>query len=323
MSENSQIDFWLSLGLAFIGGYCDAAGYVLAKTFTGHITGTLVLAAISLASHDWRTLLRHLLAIVVFLTGVVSILISERLISRSPSRSLLPVVMTIEIVLISTAYLALTSHLKARFGLFVGCVSFALGLQNGAFSQAGGISVHTTYLTGMITSLLKTEAQRHSSETTVHDRLASAQKVRLLGGVWLVFVVGAAVGAAMVFWLGALGVFGAALLLLAMVIGLCVSRWRPELRNPYPTKRPSRASQKTIGRIAGPSGMAFLNKVLRIRTKGPLSVSTVVRILCISVSGPFANSAGGNAQRSGQQRDGARPARASLRNVGRRADAPA
>jgi len=231
MSENPQIDSWLSLGLAFIGGYCDAAGYVLAKTFTGHITGTLVLAAISLAGHDWRTLLRHLLAIVVFLTGVVSILISERLISRSPSRSLLPVVMTIEIVLISTAYLALTSHLNARFGLFVGCVSLALGLQNGAFSQAGGISVHTTYLTGMITSLLKTEAQRHSSETTVHDKLASAQKVRLLGGVWLVFVVGAAVGAAMVFWLGAPGVFGAALLLLAMVIGLCVSRWRPEKRN--------------------------------------------------------------------------------------------
>src|SRR5258705_738053 len=231
MSENHQIDSWLSLGLAFIGGYCDAAGYSLAKTFTGHITGTLVLAAISLAGHDWRTLLKHVLAIVAFLIGVVSILISERLISRSPSRSLLPVVMTIEIVLISTAYLALTSHLNARFGLFVGCVSLALGLQNGAFSQAGGISVHTTYLTGMITSLLKTEAQRHSSETTVHDKLASAQKVRLLGGVWLAFVVGAAVGAAMVFWLGAPGVFGAALLLLAMVIGLCVSRWRPAQRN--------------------------------------------------------------------------------------------
>src|SRR6266481_3391214 len=255
MSENPQIDSWLSLGLAFIGGYCDAAGYVLAKTFTGHITGTLVLAAISLASQDWRTLLRHLLAIVVFLTGVVSILISERLISRSPSRSLLPVVMTIEIVLISTAYLALTSHLKARFGLFVGCVSLALGLQNGAFSQAGGISVHTTYLTGMITSLLKTEAQRHSSETTVHDKLASAQKVRLLGGVWLVFVVGAAVGAAMVFWLGAPGVFGAALLLLAMVIGLCVSRWRPEKRNEdrlrddgYETRTQQSDSQERVRR---------------------------------------------------------------------------
>src|SRR6266403_2642827 len=226
MSKNHWTDSWLSFGLAFVGGYCDAGGYVLAKTFTGHITGTLVLAAISLASHDWRTLLRHLLAIVVFLTGVVSILISERLFSRPPSRSLLPVVMTIEIVLISTAYLALTSHLNARFGLFVGCVSLALGLQNGAFSQAGGISVHTMYLTGMITSLLKTEAQRHSSQTTAHDKLASDQKVSLLGGIWLAFVLGATAGAAMVFWFGAPGVFGAALPLLAMVIGQCASKWR-------------------------------------------------------------------------------------------------
>src|SRR5260370_39081300 len=117
--------------------------------------------------------------------------------------------MTIEIFLISTAYLALTSHLNARFGLFVGCVSLALGLQNGVFSQAGGVSVHTTYLTGMITSLLKTAAQRHSSEKTSRSESTSDQKAKLLGGIWLAFVLGATAGAAMAFWLGASGVFGA------------------------------------------------------------------------------------------------------------------
>ncbi len=224
MSENHQIDSWLSFGLAFVGGYCDAAGYVLAKTFTGHITGTLVLAAISVAGHDWRTFLRQLAAIALFLTGVVSILISERFIARTPSRFLLPVVMSVQVVLISTAYFALTSHLTAKFGLFVGCMSLALGLQNGAFSQAGGISVHTTYLTGMITSLLKTKTETHSSQMTARDKLASDQKVSLLGGIWLAFILGAMVGAAMVFWFGAPGVFGAALLLLAMVIGQCALR---------------------------------------------------------------------------------------------------
>jgi uncharacterized membrane protein YoaK (UPF0700 family) len=39
-------DEQLSLGLAFVGGYGDAAGFILAKTFTGHVTGSLVLAAI-------------------------------------------------------------------------------------------------------------------------------------------------------------------------------------------------------------------------------------------------------------------------------------
>jgi uncharacterized membrane protein YoaK (UPF0700 family)/carbohydrate-selective porin OprB len=231
MSKNHWNGSWLSLGLAFVGGYCDAASYVLAKTFTGHITGTLVLAAISVAGHDWRTLLRHLSAIALFLTGLILILISERFIAKTPSRFLLSVVMGAEIVLISSAYLALTSHLTARFGLFVSCMSLALGLQNGAFSQTGGISVHTTYLTGTITSLLKTEAKRYSSETTAHDKLASDQKVGLLSEIWLAFVLGATAGAAMVFWLGAPGVFGAAVLLLVMVIGVWASRWRLEKRN--------------------------------------------------------------------------------------------
>jgi len=184
MSENDRGDSWLSFGLAFVGGYCDAAGYVLAKTFTGHITGALVLAAVSVAGHDWRAFLRHLVAIALFLTGVVSILISERFIARTPSRFALPVVMAVEILLISTAYFALTSHLTAKVGLFVSCMSLALGLQNGAFSRAGGISIHTTYLTGMITSLLKAETERHSSQTTAGNEPTSDQKVKLLSGIW-------------------------------------------------------------------------------------------------------------------------------------------
>lgn len=224
MSENHRSDSWLSFGLAFVGGYCDAASYVLAKTFTGHITGTLVLAAISVAGHDWRTFLRRLLAIALFLTGVGLIVISERFITRTRSRFLLPVVMGVEIVLISAAYFALTSHLPAKFGLFVSCMSLALGLQNGAFSQAGGINVRTTYLTGMTTSLLKTAIERRSSQTTARDVPAPDQKVKLLGGIWLAFVLGATVGAAMVFRLGASGVVGAAFLLLAMVIGQSASR---------------------------------------------------------------------------------------------------
>ena len=224
MTENHRSDSWLSFGLAFVGGYCDAAGYVLAKTFTGHITGTLVLAAISLAGRNWGTLLRHLLAIALFLIGVVLSLLSGRFAPRIPSRFLLPVVMGVEIVLISISYFALVSHLTPRFGLLVGCMSFAMGLQNGAFTQAGGISVHTTYLTGTITSLLKTETRKHSSETKTGDALASDQKVKLFAGVWLAFVAGAIVGPAMVFWLGARGVVGAAFVLIAIGVGPFQSR---------------------------------------------------------------------------------------------------
>ncbi len=48
---------WLYFALAVVGGYGDAASVVLAKTFTGHVTGSLVLAAIAIAAHgalSWR-----------------------------------------------------------------------------------------------------------------------------------------------------------------------------------------------------------------------------------------------------------------------------
>ena len=56
-SNIRQTDIWLSLGLAFVGGYGDAASFVLAKTFTGHVTGNLVLGAIAVAAQDWRATL--------------------------------------------------------------------------------------------------------------------------------------------------------------------------------------------------------------------------------------------------------------------------
>jgi uncharacterized membrane protein YoaK (UPF0700 family) len=67
-------------------------------------------------------------------------------------------VMGIEVILIVAAALALESGMAFRVEMFVILVSRALGLQNGAFRRVGGITVHTTYRTGMITGLISTEA---------------------------------------------------------------------------------------------------------------------------------------------------------------------
>jgi uncharacterized membrane protein YoaK (UPF0700 family) len=207
---------WLSFGLAFVGGYADAAGFLLANSFTGHVTGNLVLAAISIAGADWVIFFRRVLAIALFLAGILFSVALERFVASRPSWSLLPTMMAIEIVLISIAYCALTSPLAARLQLFVSCMSFALGLQNGAFRQAGGIGVHTTYLTGMITDLIRTETE---GRTVGGARNRSPDpKGNILCGVWLAFVVGAAIGATMVFHFAALAIFGTAFVLLAMML---------------------------------------------------------------------------------------------------------
>ena len=215
LSNISQTDALLSFGLAFVGGYGDAASFVLAKTFTGHVTGNLVLAAIAVAVRDWRAVLGHLSAIVTFLIGIfLSVLIVRPL----KAWAVLPTVMGIEVILIIAASLALSSGVAHGVELFVIFVSLALGLQNGAFRRAGGISVHTTYLTGMITSLISTEAEQFASEVVAPVVSTPDPKISLLCGIWIAFVLGAGTGAAIILHFGALGMLGAALLLIALAL---------------------------------------------------------------------------------------------------------
>jgi uncharacterized membrane protein YoaK (UPF0700 family) len=218
LSNVHQNDTWVSFGLAFVGGYGDAAGFVLAKTFTGHVTGNLVLTAIAVAAHDWRAALEPLSAIVTFLIGIsLSVLIVRPLKARL-LWLLLPTIMGIEVILIVAASLALTSNMAHGVELFVIFVSLALGLQNGAFRRVGGISVHTTYLTGMITSLISTTTERHASEVTPPTLGSPDPKVGLLCGIWIAFVLGAGTGAAMVLHFKALGMLGAAVLLIPLIL---------------------------------------------------------------------------------------------------------
>jgi uncharacterized membrane protein YoaK (UPF0700 family) len=217
-SNIHQNDTWVSFGLAFVGGYGDAASFVLAKTFTGHVTGNLVLTAIAVAAHDWRAALEPLSAIVTFLIGIsLSVLIVRPLKARL-SWPLLPTIMGIEVILIVAASLALASDMAHGVELFVIFVSLALGLQNGAFRRVGGISVHTTYLTGMITSLISTTTERHASEVTPPTLGSPDPKVGLLCGIWIAFVLGAGTGAAMVLHFKALGMLGAALPLIPLLL---------------------------------------------------------------------------------------------------------
>jgi len=203
---------WLYFALAVVGGYGDAASVVLAKTFTGHVTGSLVLAAIAIAAHKWSALMAHLSAVLFFLVGIVSSVLIERVLAAWPFFKSLPTVLSIEVILTMTAYLAFASRTAARVEVFVVCMSLALGMQNGAFQRTGGISVHTTYLTGMITSLMTTEAKRPQIMSTRDPKL------NLLYGIWLAFFVGGAIGAAMAFKFKEIGILGATFLLLIILI---------------------------------------------------------------------------------------------------------
>jgi uncharacterized membrane protein YoaK (UPF0700 family) len=212
---------WLSFSLAFVGGFGDAAGFVLAKTFTGHITGNLVLAAVSMTAADWRTTAARLLAVVFFLAGILLSVFFVRLLATRLWPSPLTAAFAAELILIISGSLALMSHATIGIEIFVLCLSLALGLQNGAFRRAGGISVHTTYLTGMITGLMVTEAENFFS--TARTPAAHNLRVGLLYAIWVSFFLGAATGATLVFHFKEVGMLGLALVLLILTVRNSIS----------------------------------------------------------------------------------------------------
>jgi uncharacterized membrane protein YoaK (UPF0700 family) len=224
MSEDRWHNTWLPFGLAFIGGYGDASSFILAKTFTGHITGNFVLTAISLAGHDFPNLYRRVLAIALFMVGIILSVTWKQYAAGKPFRDLLPVVLGLEVMLVVSGYFALTSQLGLRLELFVICMALALGLQNGAWREAGGVTVHSTYLSGMTTNLLALAAARYLPPET--RKSTSGPKISLLVGIVGAFVLGAVSGATLVFRFQAGGILGAAVVIFALLIGQSIILWR-------------------------------------------------------------------------------------------------
>ena len=87
--------------------------------------------------------------------------------------------------------------------------------------EAGGVTVHSTYLTGMVTNLLTTGTERYIYQG--REPGADA-KVSLLTGMWLAFVLGGLLGAALVYSFQATGILGIIVVLLFLMICQSVVR---------------------------------------------------------------------------------------------------
>lgn len=142
-------DLSAALLLVAVGGYGDAASFLLVHCFTGHVTGNSVLAAIGLVTrggHAWEPVL----AVFCFLSATA---LAQRL--RFPSAQALGgkgfrYVLILEIVLLSLSPWLFTRHPA----WLIAAMCLAMGLQNGALSKADGIGLHTTYLSGTLTRFL-------------------------------------------------------------------------------------------------------------------------------------------------------------------------
>jgi uncharacterized membrane protein YoaK (UPF0700 family) len=210
--------FGISIGLAFVGGYSDASSYLLARTFTGHLTGNCVLAAVSAASKEWYLTLDRLLAVIVFLAGILVSFILNRFVPVRLREYSLAIAMFIEVLLIVSASLLLMNRANAE--LFIVCMCLALGIQNGALDKTNGIGVHSTYMTGMVTTLMQKSFDHLSSRRSLNaDSSGHSARltIQVLAPMWFSFIFGAFTGAVIVSSFHGVGLLGIVVLLALLV----------------------------------------------------------------------------------------------------------
>ncbi len=191
--------------LSGAGGFADAGSYVRIHSFTGHITGNAILAAVYLVDANWRGMVACLVATAAFLAGTAWGTRWRHVPDRSACGRLVgPVAVEIALVVTGVAYAMLA--LPGGRTPFLACLCLALGLQNGVLGKVESVPSHTTFITGLSTTLIG------ALVSGKHD-----PKRQVLPQILGCFLAGAMAGALLVSEFGDLG--------FAAILGLFATAW--------------------------------------------------------------------------------------------------
>ena len=176
----------------------------MARTFTGHVTGNLVLLAVSLQHPQWREISHRILAIASFLLATD---VGFRIARFGTLRSSW-ILFVAQALLIGAVCLPFVRASQNHDLLLVAGLCIALGLQNGAITSASGVSLHATFLSGDVTSLIKLFSQDRAGDANKPAKQEAGKPANLKGtilfSVVLSFLGGACCASLLIGTLGSL-----------------------------------------------------------------------------------------------------------------------
>jgi uncharacterized membrane protein YoaK (UPF0700 family) len=209
----------VAVALGAVGGYVDALGFLLLyQLFAANMSGNSILLGISLGRGQWSVALHQFLPIPLFVAGVALGAALGELLARRGVRRTMAVLLALELTLLA-GFLVLTRPLvqsgtiavtdDLRLAWFTALLTVPMGIQNAAMRRVGAVAVRTTFVTGTLTSWAEATVSRAIAPTTPRasgepgpaagEAAAhgpdTVRPGRLLGALWLAYVVGAALGA--------------------------------------------------------------------------------------------------------------------------------
>jgi len=198
-----------------VAGYVDIVGLATVyQMFTAHMTGTTVHLGEQIIERNWKAAMIAATIVAVFFLGSVAGRMLIEIGARLRFRRIASITLILELLLLLTAgwwgSRVLPGPQRASDETWLICVilglfAAAMGLQTATLTRIGPLTVHTTFVTGMLNKLAQLVTRwiflhhdiHHGAPPEGHAR-ETLSKVRwqsaLMIGIWICYLGGAVCG---------------------------------------------------------------------------------------------------------------------------------
>jgi uncharacterized membrane protein YoaK (UPF0700 family) len=140
---------FVALLLTFASGIVDIAGYLgIFHFFTAHLTGTTVQLGHGLATRSWKDVAAALTVVGAFVVGSIAGRTLLEIGARKRMCRIASITLAIEAALLLVVALENSHPTSPYSGLRM--LAAAMGIQTATLTGIGPLTVHTTFVTGMV-----------------------------------------------------------------------------------------------------------------------------------------------------------------------------
>jgi uncharacterized membrane protein YoaK (UPF0700 family) len=197
--NHKKIKGIVALALAFVAGAVDIIGYIsFGGIFPAHLTGDTVHLGQHVLDRQWSEALSAGVVIVAFLGGSLVGRTAIEVGSRTKVRSIATATLLLEAGLLS-AVIVLGSGSQL---LLLGLLAAAMGMQTATLTRVGPLTIHTTFVNGMVNKLAQLLSHAtfltydvfRGSQKALGSRLRVVRRARFIFSVWFLYLLGAIAG---------------------------------------------------------------------------------------------------------------------------------
>jgi uncharacterized membrane protein YoaK (UPF0700 family) len=189
----------VALILAFVAGIVDIIGYIsFGREFTAHLTGDTVHMGQALAERHWWAALTAGAIILTFFGGSMAGRTIIEIGSRRRLRSVAAATLLLEAGLLSSVLVLGNRNHLLRLVL----LATAMGVQTATLTRVGSLTIHTTFVTGMVNKLAQLLSHAAfltydvlcGSQIARNPRFRVLRESRFIFSVWFFYLLGAIFG---------------------------------------------------------------------------------------------------------------------------------